>query len=322
MESSIAGSPVRIASFLPAATEMLHVLGLGDRLVGRSHECDFPDAVKTVPVLVDCVFDSLTMTPAEIDAAVACQLSQGKSLYAVDEDKLRTAAPDLLVTQNLCQVCGPAGNEVSHVIKSMRDPPRIVWQSPRTFDDVLHSLRVLGKATGTEEKAVAWSEAAKARIERIAGRTRHLKRVRVSFLEWVEPFYCAGHWIPQMLMWAGGEDINGRSGADSVTISWEQVMDFRPEVILVSPCGFRIPGALAQAARLVSQPGWDALPAVVDHRVHALDANAYFARPGPRLVEGVELLAHLLHPEEFGWTGPPEAFAQLNGRACGQADRA
>ena len=305
---------MRIASFLPAATEMLHVLGLGDRLVGRSHECDYPDAVKTVPVLVDCVFDSLTMTPAEIDAAVACQLSQGKSLYAVDEDKLRAAAPDLLVTQNLCQVCGPAGNEVSHVIQSMRDPPRIVWQSPRTFDDVLHSLRVLGEATGTEEKAVAWSAAAKARIEHVTGRTRRLKKVRVSFLEWVEPFYCAGHWIPQMLTWAGGEDVNGRSGTDSVRISWERVVDFRPEVILVSPCGFKLPGALAQAARLRSQPGWEELPAVVDHRVHALDANAYFARPGPRLVEGVELLAHLLHPEKFTWAGPPEAFAQLKAK--------
>lgn len=313
---------MRIVSFLPAATEMIYLLGLGDDLVGRSHECDFPDEVNTKPVIVDCAIDLSGMTMAQIDAAVGAQLSRGRSLYAVDEDKLLAAAPDLLVTQNLCQVCGPAGNEVSQVIKSMRSPPRVVWQSPRTFDDVLNSLRVLGETTGTEERAVAWTEAAKERIERIAGRTRRMKAVRVSFLEWVDPVYCAGHWIPQMLTWAGGEDVNGRSGADSARIGWEQVVDYRPEVILVSPCGFKMLGALAQAALLRSQPGWDELPAVVDHRVHALDANAYFARPGPRLVEGVELLAHLLHPEEFAWTGPPEAFARVTGKTEDATDRA
>lgn len=290
---------------------MLYLLGLEHDLVGRSHECDFPEAVKSKPVIVDCALDLSAMTAAQIDSAVRIQLSQGKSLYAVDEMKLRAAAPDLLVTQNLCQVCGPAGNEVSQVIRSMRKPPRILWQTPRTVDEMFDALRVLGQETGTDAAASAWIHAAKARIKRVISAVKNPKKVRVSFLEWVDPIYCGGHWIPQMLEWAGGDDGNSEFGSDSVRLTWEQILKFRPEVILVSPCGFTMPDALAQAASLQSKPGWHDLPAAQTGRIYALDANAYFARPGPRLVDGVELLASLLHPGEALWTGPRDAYAQL-----------
>jgi iron complex transport system substrate-binding protein len=303
---------LRIVSFLPAATEMIYLLGLGEELVGRSHECDFPDEVKHKPVIVDCALDLSRMTMAQIDVAVSTQLSRGKSLYTVDEVKLRAAAPNLLVTQNLCQVCGPAGNEVSQVIASMSDAPKIIWQTPRNFEEVLDALCVLGKETGTEEKAVEWSAAATARIKRISITTQALRRVRVSFLEWVDPLYCGGHWIPQMLDWAGADDVNSRAGADSVRISWEDILQQRPEVILVSPCGFKTRDALLQAALLQARPGWNDLPAVKNRRVFAMDANAYFARPGPRLVDGVELIAHLSHPEHFPWAGPPDAYCAVS----------
>jgi iron complex transport system substrate-binding protein len=304
---------LRIVSFLPAATEMIYLLGLGDKLVGRSHECDFPEEARNKPVVVDCVLDLSGMSMAQIDVAVSAQLSQGKSLYAVDEVKLREAAPSLLVTQNLCQVCGPAGNEVSQVIKAMSDAPKIVWQTPRNFDEMLDALRTLGTETGTEDKALAWSAAAAGRIQRISSATQALRKVRVSFLEWVDPLYCGGHWIPQMLEWAGAEDINSRDGTDSVRIAWEQVLDYRPEVILVAPCGFKTGDALVQAALLRSRAGWNDLPAVRNGRVYAVDANAYFARPGPRLVDGVELLAHLAHPEHFSWSGPRDAYCPVPG---------
>jgi iron complex transport system substrate-binding protein len=302
---------MRIVSFLPAATEMIYLLGLGDDLVGRSHECDYPDEATAKPVIVDCALDLSKMTMAQIDAAVSNQLSVGKSLYTVDEAKLRAAAPDLLVTQNLCQVCGPAGNEVTQVLKSMSASPRIVWQTPRNFEEVFDAVRALGKETGTEAKAAEWVAKAAARVQGIAAATKALNTVRVSFLEWVDPIYCGGHWIPQMLSWAGAEDRNSRAGTDSVRIPWEQVLDYQPEVILVSPCGFKTQNAAIQAALLKSRPGWNDLPAVREQRVYAVDGNAYFARPGPRLVDGVELIAHLVHPEHFAWTGPGDAYRQI-----------
>jgi iron complex transport system substrate-binding protein len=306
---------MRIVSFLPSATEMLYLLGLGDDLVGRSHECDYPEEALRKPVIVDCALDLSQMTMEQIDVAVSTQLSEGKSLYKVDEAKLRSAAPELLVTQNLCQVCGPAGNEVSQVIQSMREPPKILWQTPRNFEEVLDAVRLLGQQTGTEDKAKQWIATATARIDRIAAATQTLPKTRVAFLEWVDPLYCGGHWIPQMLAWAGGEDANARAGTDSVRIPWQRVLDYEPEIILVSPCGFKTQQALIQAELLKARPGWSELPAVQTKRVYAVDANAYFARPGPRLIEGVELFAHLIHPEYFPWNGPNEAFAGISDSA-------
>jgi len=306
-------SGLRIVSFLPAATEMIYLLDLGDQLVGRSHECDYPGQVADKPIIVDCALDLSRMSMAEIDAAVSRQLSAGKSLYQVDEARLRAAAPDLLITQNLCQVCGPAGNEVSQVLKSMSAAPKIIWQTPRNFAEVIESVRALGKETGTEDKANAWADSAVSRIQQIYAASGTLNKVRVSFLEWVDPIYCGGHWIPQMLDWVAAQDANARDGTDSVRIAWQSVLDWQPEVIFVSPCGFRTSKALEQAELLKSKPGWNDLPAVRDAKVYAVDANAYFARPGPRLVEGVELMAHLTHPEHFGWTGPLDAYSRVDG---------
>ncbi|MHB8743112.1 MAG: cobalamin-binding protein [Sulfuricaulis sp.] len=303
---------MRIVSFLPAATEMIYLLGLQDQLVGRSHECDYPPQVRDKPIIVDCALDLSVLSLAEIDIAVTRQLAAGNSLYKVDEAQLRAAAPDLLVTQNLCQVCGPAGNEVTQVLKTMAAPPRILWQTPRNFDEMLDALRTLGIETGTQEKAENWIEGAVARIRAIASTTMRLERVRVSFLEWVDPIYCGGHWIPQMLEWAGGVDRNSRNGTDSVRIAWQDVLDYRPDVIVIAPCGFNTVKARQQAVLMQQRAGWAGLPAVQRGRVYAVDANAYFARPGPRLVDGVELLAHLIHPDALPWTGPEDAFSLVH----------
>jgi iron complex transport system substrate-binding protein len=300
----------RIVSFLPAATEMIYLLELQDLLVGRSHECDYPEQAKQKPVLSDCALDLSQMSMAQIDAAVSERLASGKSLYSVDEDKFRAAAPDLLVTQNLCQVCGPAGNEVSQVIKMMSPAPKVLWQSPRNFQEMLEAVCTLGDAVGKREVAQSWADKAAARIQGIAAMTNRLTKVKVSFLEWVDPIYCGGHWIPEMLAWAGCDDRNSNDGTDSVRIAWQKVVDFQPEMILVSPCGFNTSKAMEQAALLESRPSWSELPAVKKGRVYAVDANAYFARPGPRLLDGVELLAHLAHPEYFEWSGPKHAYCQ------------
>src|SRR6202521_5325836 len=187
-------SALRIVSFLPAATEMIYLLGLADRLVGRTHECDYPEEVKDKPIIVDCALDLCQMTMAQIDVAVSEQLASGKSLYKVDEAKLRAAAPNLLVTQNLCQVCGPAGNEVTQVLKSMSAAPKIVWQTPRNFEEVFDAVRTLGKEPGTEAKATEWLEKAGARVQSIAAATKALNKVRVYFLGWGDALLCGGNW--------------------------------------------------------------------------------------------------------------------------------
>jgi len=303
---------LRIASFLPAATEMLCLLGLGDQVVGVTHECDYPPQVQTKPVLVDCALDLSGMTTRQIDDVVTARIRSGQSLYAVDEAKLRQAAPTLLITQNLCQVCGPSGNEVSQVLKTLSPAPDILWQTPKTFEEVLDAVHELGRRTGRLDAARDWVAAARERVARIAAQSaRHPRKTRVAFLEWVDPIYCGGHWIPQMLDWAGGHDRNSKPGTDSVRIPWEQVVESQPEVIIVSPCGFKTDKALEQAITLLDRPGWNDLPAVQQGKVFAVDANAYCARPGPRLVDGVELLAHLVHPDDVAWTGPADAYRHV-----------
>jgi iron complex transport system substrate-binding protein len=293
---------MRIASFLPAATEMVYLLGLEDQLVGRTHECDWPPRALEKPVLVDAALDFSRLSPGEIDAAVASRLKEGKSLYRVDEAKLRAAAPTLLVTQNLCQVCGPAGNEVSQVLKTLAPAPEVLWQSPLNFEEMLGAVEALGDKSGTLAKARAWVSSARARVEAVKAKTAGRPKKRVAFVEWVDPVYSGGHWVAEMLGWAGGGDPNARPGADSVRISWQDVAAARPELVIVSPCGFGLANAVEQAKRLPRLPGAAVL---------AVDANAYFARPGPRLVDGVELLAHLIHPDLVAWTGSADAFARL-----------
>lgn len=304
---------LRIASFLPAATEMVYLLGLGDRLVGVTHECDYPQQAKTKPVLVECALDFSGMTMAQIDDTVTARIRSGQSLYAVNEEQLRRAAPTLLITQNLCQVCGPSGNEVSQVLKTLSPVPEILWQTPKSFEEILDAYQELGRRTGRLDAARDWVAAAREKVKRIAAKSaQYQRKTRVAFIEWVDPIYCGGHWIPQMLDWAGAEDRNSRHGADSVRIPWERVLEYQPEVVIVSPCGFKTDTALEQSSTLMERPGWNALPAVKQGKVFAVDANAYFARPGPRIVEGVELLAHLIHPEDFHWTGSADAYRQVH----------
>lgn len=306
---------LRIASFLPAATEMVYLLGLGERLVGVTHECDFPPPARKKPVLVDCALDLAGKTAGEIDAAVAECLGSGRSLYLVDEAKLRQAAPNLLITQDLCQVCGPSGNEVSQVLKTLNPPPEVLWQTPKNFADMLSVLRELGRHTGRLEVAEDWAAAAERKVAGIAAKSARLpRRTRVSFIEWVEPLFSGGHWIAQMLHWAGGEDSNAREGQNSARLAWESIRDFQPEVIIVSPCGFKLDKALTHASHLRARPGWSELPAVRQGKVFAVDADSYFARPGPRLVDGVELLAHLIHPQDSAWAGPADAYQRIDER--------
>ena len=310
----------RIVSFLPSATEMVCALGLGDRLMGVSHECDYPPEAASKPVVVRAVLPVERMTQAEIDVAVTQRLREGLSLYQVDERLVREIAPDLILTQDLCQVCAPSGNEVAQLLTTLPGKPRILSMTPKSLDGIFSNLQELGEATGTAERARQLIGAARARLAGIAANTGQIShRPRVFCMEWIDPPYCSGHWVPEMVELAGGTDELGRRGSDSVRIAWEEVLRWAPEVLLVMPCGFDLEKATIQARALFSYPGWSTLPAVRSGRIYALNANAYFARPGPRVVDGTELLAHLLHPTLFDWTASERAFTRLTGTQASAA---
>ncbi len=302
----------RIVSFLPSATEMICALGLADCLEGITHECDYPPEAAGKPVVVRPALPIETMSLSEIDSAVARRIRNGQSLYEVDEQKLREIAPDLIVTQDLCQVCAPSGNEISQALKTLPNSPKILWLTPKSIEQIFDNLLELGDATGRRQVADQIADAARARLQRIKARTSEIKsRPRVFCMEWIDPVYCSGHWVPEMVEIAGGRDDLGRKGTDSVRISWDDVLQWAPEILVVMPCGFNLQRAAEQARSLIRYPGFFDIPAARQNCVYAVDANAYFARPGPRVVDGTELLAHIFHPELFEWEGPENAFERI-----------
>lgn len=224
------------------------------------------------------------MSPADIDKTVATQLESGESHYLVDEELLLALAPDVILTQDLCQVCAPSGNELSRAITTLPSKPEVLYLTPRNLADIDENILAVGRAIGREAEAREIVAQNHARLEAVQAATRHRWRRRVVFLEWTDPFFCGGHWVPEMVEIAGGHDPFGRPGGDSVRIELEDVRAFAPEIVVVAPCGF----GLTDAAQLASE-----LPEIPGARICPVDANAYFARPGPRYAEGVELLAEI-----------------------------
>jgi iron complex transport system substrate-binding protein len=302
----------RIVSFLPSATEMVCVLGLEEKLVGLTHECDFPASIKGKPVVVRSAIPVEQLSEPEIDTAVSERLSAGLSVYQVDEVLLESLAPDLILTQDLCQVCAPSGNEVTQALNALPNRPEILWLTPRTLAEIADNLREVARATGTAEAAEAWITKSFEKLAQIKMRaSQSAVRPRVFCMEWMDPLYCSGHWVPEMVRTAGGIDELSREGTDSIRVSWEDVRRWAPEVVILMPCGNHLEQVLPLAPKLQSLPGWDELPAVRRGNVYAVDASSYFARPGPRVIQGTELLAHLIHPELFNWDGPANAFEKI-----------
>ena len=282
----------RIVSFLPAATEITYALGAGADLVGRSHECDYPPQVRSLPVVSKPALPLEGLSQKEIDRAVATHLATGESLYRVDEVLLDELHPDIVFTQDLCQVCAPSGNELGRALNEMSQPPQVLSLTPRNLAEISENILAIGDATGRNEAARQLVEESRDRIHRVVAAVADAPRRCVTFLEWTEPLFCGGHWVPEMVTAAGGEDPLGQPGADSQRITWDDVAASEPEMIIVAPCGYGLKEAIEVARRL---------PRITDAEVYAVDANAYFARPGPRVAEGVELLAHLFHPDRFTW---------------------
>jgi iron complex transport system substrate-binding protein len=282
---------MRIVSLVPSATEMLFALGLGPDLIAVTHECDYPPAAAELPKITRDVLPP-GLSAAQIDAAVKERTMAGESIYELDVDTLRDLQPDLIVTQALCSVCAVSYDDVRAVAEEIETRPRVLSLDPHTVGEVLGDARTLAQATDRKDAAVGLVRDASARIDRIRLAVRGARRPRVAALEWLDPPFVAGHWTPQLIEYAGGEDVLGFPGEPSEERTWQEVEGSQPDVVVVMPCGFD-----AEIAHREAEMHRDELAAVGAGEVVAVDAASYFSRPGPRIVDGLELLARVLHPE-------------------------
>jgi iron complex transport system substrate-binding protein len=283
---------MRIVSLVPSATEMLFALGLGADVIAVTHECDFPEAARELPRVTRDLLPA-GLSSAEIDAAVKERTLAGESIYELDTEALTDLRPDLIVTQALCSVCAVSYDDVRAIAEEIETHPQVISLDPHTLGEVLGDARTLAQATDRKDTAVELVRDASARVDRVRLSVRGARRrPRVAALEWLDPPFAAGHWTPQLIDYAGGEDVLGFPGEPSEQRSWEEVRLSRPDIVIVMPCGFD-----AELAYREAEMHRDQLAAVGAGEVVAVDAAAYFSRPGPRIVDGLELLAHILHPE-------------------------
>ena len=303
---------MRVCSLLPGATEIAFALGLGDDVVGVTHECDYPAAARQKPVVVCSLIESHRMTSLEIDRWVSERLRSNKSLYIIDEERLREAAPDVILTQGLCDVCAIDYDEVVTASETLAKKPKIVSLTPNRLTDILDDVARVGEATGQHHKAEQVIRELEQRISAVRNRAAQLSaRPRVACLEWFDPIYAAGHWVPEMVELAGGRDVLGQKGEPSTKIDWHKVVEVAPDVIVLMPCGFDVSQTLRGAPVLKLLEGWRDLPAVKAGNVFAANGHAFFSRPGPRLIDGLELLAHIIHPEIFPMQLSPDHVQRI-----------
>jgi iron complex transport system substrate-binding protein len=297
---------MRIVSLVPHATELLFALGLDEEVIAVTHECDYPPRARELPRVTRDVLPA-GMSAAEIDTAVRERTERGEAIYELDEDALRELEPELIVTQALCPVCAVSYTEVAKLARGLPSRPQVISLDPHTLGETFGDVRTLAQATGRRAEGVDLVARAAARIDRVRLAVRGRPRPRVAAVEWLDPVYIAGHWTPQLIELAGGEDVLGMPGEHSQTVSWEELAATAPQIVVAMPCGYDAPRAHAEALAYA-----DRLAVLRAERVVAVDASAYFSRPGPRLVDGLELLAHILHPESVP-QAPAAAIAVLPG---------
>jgi iron complex transport system substrate-binding protein len=290
----------RIVSLLPAATEIAAALGLMDEIVGVSHECDYPAEANKRPRVTHCLVHSAGLTSSQVDESVRRALRENGTIYRIEESLLRDLRPNVILTQKLCDVCAVGYGTVARLAKSLPGPPRVVNLEPSSLSDIFDDIRRVAKICGVTERAEKLVSELLNRVEVVRRRTGRIANCRRCFLmEWVDPPFCSGHWGPELVEIAGGHDPLGRKHQPSVQIEWKQVLDARPEVIVLALCGYDVELSRRDYQLLQGFPGFDSLPAARRGEIYAVDAGAYFARPGPRIIDSLEILAGILHPEEF-----------------------
>ncbi|HEX9481829.1 MAG TPA: cobalamin-binding protein [Solirubrobacteraceae bacterium] len=293
---------MRIVSLVPHATELLFALGLEEEIVGVTHECDYPAQALSLPHITRDVLPP-GLSAAEIDAAVRERTLEGEAIYELDAAALRDLEPDLIVTQALCPVCAVSYEDVAKIAAQLPSRPKVIALDPKTLGETLGDVRTLAEATGRRREGVDLIARSSGRIDSVRLAVRGRRRPRVAALEWLDPVFVAGHWTPQLIELAGGDDVLGLPGEPSETVTWEQLAEAAPEIVVAMPCGYDAPRAHEEALAYSAQ-----LRALDAGRVVAVNASAYFSRPGPRLIDGLELLGALLHPTCF-------EDVQVDGRA-------
>ena len=303
---------MRIASLLPSATEIVCALGLGDSLVGVSHECDYPREVIGRPVLTEPKID-VSGDSAGIDSAVRRLVRDGLSVYRIKTDVLQQLQPDLIVTQEQCEVCAVSYRDVVEATRQLLErPAAIISLKPVRLDDLFDDMQRVADAAGCSPAGVALTQQLRARLDAIRTRAALVhSRPRVACIEWMEPLMAAGNWIPELVALGGGTYDMVAPGAHSPTLGWEDLVRYAPDVVIIMPCGFKLPQTQRELPHLTARPEWRELPAVRNRRVYAVDGNAYLNRPGPRIVESAELLAGLIQPGFFAAKIPPNSYVRV-----------
>ena len=303
---------MRICSLLPSATEMVFALGQGHLLVGRTHECDYPPEALRIPQVTRTNIPA-GLSSDGIDAAVSGTLEMRGSLYELDLPLLEQLQPDLILSQRLCDVCAVSSDRVEQAVAELKPQPRVLNLEPHSLDDILENLRTVGQAIGCEASAETLAANLRRRIDAIAQKTRTLAlRPKVFCMEWVNPPYCSGHWMKELVEIAGGRDDLANLHRPSYRIEWRKVLDFAPEIVVLTCCGFDLERNLKEAQILAGFDDALALPAFRSARVYATDGSSYFSRPGPRIVESLQILAHCIHPELFPPPPLEAAFARVD----------
>ena len=288
---------MRIASLLPSATEIAFALGLGDQVIAVSHECDYPPEASDRPVLTKSAFHEKIHRSLQVDREVE---KRGGDIYEIDEKLLEKLQPDLILTQELCAVCAVSYTKVKEAARVLDADTKIISLEPTSLEEIVDNILLVGRITDKLARAQELVSQLLSRIHAVKSKTLNLKsRPRVFFMEWLHPPWAGGHWIPQMVDYAGGVEGLGRLGKPSHRIEWSEVLDYQPEIIVLSPCGFDLNGVVDELQELESYREWNRIPAYKSRSIYAVNASAYFSRPGPRIVKGLEILAQIIHPELF-----------------------
>ncbi|MBV8878356.1 MAG: cobalamin-binding protein [Planctomycetaceae bacterium] len=288
---------MRILSFQPTSTEMAFALGAGRSIVGVSHECTYPPAARKKPVVSTSLVDPDRMSSAEIDRMVSASAKDGTSLYKIDRDLVERLKPDVLLTQSLCEVCATSPSDLREVLHLVKPKPRVLALHAHDFEGMFADLRELGELLGKDPRPL--ERRLRGRLDAVVRKTRKLPKRRVFCMEWIDPVYASGHWVPEMVTMAGGVDPLASAGKESRRIEWSDVVAAAPEVLILMPCGFSREQTRRELPKAVARPGWSGLPAVRSGEVWHVDGPSYFNGAGPRLIDGIQILAEILHPEVF-----------------------
>jgi len=305
--------PQRIVTFLPSATELIYSLGADDKLFGVTHECNYPSGAKTKPQVISSVFDPASMSSKQIDDKICQLMTDGKEIYNLNRENLLNAKPDLIISQNICEVCSAHTEHVKIAVDMLEKKPEVYTMDPHGVDEILVSIMDISKMIGKEKEGNELVDSLSKRLGFVKSKTFE-ERPKVVAIEWVDPFFTSGHWIPEMIESAGGENLISTEKMPSRKMKLEEIQEVNPDIIVMMPCGFDVKRTISEYNSVLAEnPDWNELKAVKENNVYAVDANSYFSKPSLRTITGIEVLAKIIHPDVFGDLQLPEdSFTKIS----------